>query len=174
MLADAGAQCRQRDLDHGVVDVLHLELCLLWVDNPVPHDRIDLDRDVVLGDGFLFLDRGHVDAQVDRVLPLEERNNPVEAGPAGRVITAEPEDDGARVLIGDAQTCDRDRDQDDGNKRCFVEHGSLRWPAGMAGKIPPRTLRQMEPAGGSGDRDFAGPLCYGERAEDLNEHVHDP
>jgi hypothetical protein len=42
------------------------------IDDPVPHDRVHLDRHIVLGDGLLLLDRGGVGAQVHGRLPLDD------------------------------------------------------------------------------------------------------
>ncbi len=126
MMADARAQVRERDLDHGMVDALHVDDRAARVDDAIPHHCVDLDRDVVLGDRLLLLDRRGVDTQVDGRLPLDHRDDPVEAGAARVLIASEAEDDGALVLVGDTQT--RQSDQHQGcDDEDYDRHGSAPW-----------------------------------------------
>jgi len=73
MLADAGAQRRERDLDDGEIDVFHLDHRELGIDDAIPDHRVHLDRTLSFGDRLLLLNGGRVDAQVDRLLPFDQR-----------------------------------------------------------------------------------------------------
>ena len=99
------------DLDYCIVDRAHFERRLPRIDDPIPDHGIDLDRHVVLGDRLLLLNSCSINAQIHRLLPFDQRDYPVEAGATGSLVAPEPEDDGALVLIGNAQARQYDRQQ---------------------------------------------------------------
>ena len=106
MLSDPVAKCRQRDLNNCGVDILDFQYRRHGIDDPVPHHGVHLDRDVVLGDGFLLLDRSRINAQINSALPFEHRNDPIKTRPFGRLIAPEPKHNTAHILIGNAQAAE--------------------------------------------------------------------
>ena len=133
MLADAGAQSGERDLNDRRVDILDFQDRSLGIDDAIPDDCVDLDRHIVFGDRFLLLDRRSVDAQIDATLPLDQRNDPIEARTPGALIAAEPENDATHILVGDADACQSENNQHNDDEQ---RHGPLRW--GMSRKGPLR------------------------------------
>ena len=119
MLTDARAQRREGYLDHRIVNEFHLERCVLRIDDAIPHDRIDLDRHVVLGNRLLLFDCRRQGTHVDGRLPFDQRDDPIKPRPPAGLISAEAENDGALVLVGDAQA---GQPHDDNHDDDYVPH----------------------------------------------------
>src|SRR5215468_9169882 len=130
MLADDVAQRGERHLvDRGAV-VLHGDHGLRRVDDAEPQDGVDLDGDTVAGDRLLLLDRDRLRAQVQLLLPLDERNDPVETRPAHGLVAAEAEDDAALIFLGDPEA--GKPEDDEGSNQTddpHLMHSSLLAPA---------------------------------------------
>ena len=115
MLPEHRAQRRDGHLDHGVGHLAHFHDRARRVDDPVPNYGIDLDGNVVAGDALLLLHIGGDGSKVEADLPFDDRPNQVEAGTGGAVEFPQPKDDGALVLISDADRPEDHHPSDDGN-----------------------------------------------------------
>ena len=98
--ADDIAQRRQRDLRDGGIDISHAHHRLGRVHDPVPDNGVDLDGDVILGDGFLLFDRRGNDALIDQELPLDEGQEKIKAGAAFANEAAQAQNDAALIFLG--------------------------------------------------------------------------
>ena len=98
------------------------KIAFIGIEDAVPDDRIDLHRDIVLGDGFLLLDGGRHGAQIDLALPFEEWNEPIRSGAAQAVVSPETKDNSALILVGNSDARQRN-DHDDRNDHNCKIHG---------------------------------------------------
>src|SRR5262249_21882993 len=101
MLADDATQRSQRHLNDGVVDAGHFDHRPARIDDALPDDGLNLDRNVVARDGLLRLDRGGLGTQVLRYLPLDHRQQEVNAGSDRAIVPAQPKYHRALVLRRD-------------------------------------------------------------------------
>jgi hypothetical protein len=122
------AQQGERHLRHSFVHVLHLDHRPAGIDDAIPNHRIDLDGHVVPGDRLLLLDIGRHDAQVDRQLAFDKRDEKVQSRPACADKAAKSENNRALILVGDAKTGRQqnkkdDKSRNDGDWREWIAHG---------------------------------------------------
>ena len=72
--------------------------------------------------GLLLLDRHGLGAQVEHALPLDDRDDPVEAGPAHGVVAPEAEHHAALIFLRDADAREAEDDRDGANHELHT-HG---------------------------------------------------
>ena len=112
MLSDDVAQARQGELIHSRRCIGDRNDGLSRIHNPIPQYGVDLHRDTVASNGLLLLGGHSPCANVDGHGPLDpERNDPVETGPAQSQVTPETEYHAALILLGDAESGEKDHDQ---------------------------------------------------------------
>ena len=126
VLSDDAPQGRQRHLDDRVVDAGHLNDGTARIDDALPNDSVNLDRDVVARDRFLRFHGGGFGAQIQRHLPFDQWQKKVDTGTGRAVVLAEPEDDGALILIGNSQTRDRQQGREHKGRN---HNGGCQWTA---------------------------------------------